>query len=125
VHRCTRCSRTFDDTGLLDWHIVTVHGSPGWHLCHLCADGFSTIKQLERHVEIRHCGKMESSKGYVCALCSESPESRSVSYTAQGLLTKHLRNVHGVPHKAAANMARAAAPINTDQVQEIYVFLLV
>jgi len=108
----------------LDRHVSTAHGSPGWHLCHLCADGFSSIQQLERHVETRHCGKAESSQGYACALCAESPESGSVSYVAQGLLTKHLRNAHGIPRKAAANMARAAAPTtpvaessdNTEQV---------
>jgi len=120
-NRCKRCSRTFDDAESLDRHISTTHGSPGWHLCHLCADAFSTSRQLERHVETRHCGKAESSHGYVCALCAESPETGSVSYAAQGLLTKHLRTVHCVPRKAAANMARAAAPLaessdNADQV---------
>jgi len=121
-HRCKRCSRTFEDAKSLYQHVSTVHASPGWHMCHLCADGFSTIQQLEHHVETRHCGKAESSNGYICALCAESPESGLVSYVAQGLLTKHLRIMHSVPRKAAANMARAAAPTarsdDTEQVQD-------
>jgi len=123
---CTRCSRTFDSAESLNHHISVVHGSPGWHLCHLCADGFSTSKQLERHVLIRHSGKTESSHAYVCALCAESSDNSPVSYAVQGLLTKHLQNVHGIPRIAAANMARAAAPPiqstdlanKTEEVQE-------
>lgn len=124
--RCTRCYQKFNDADSLKRHIATVHGSPGCHLCHLCADGFSTSMQLERHVEIQHCGKTETSHPYVCALCAESPGKGSVSYTVQGLLTKHLHHAHGVPRIAAANMARAAAPPaptsdtadNTEQVQD-------
>lgn len=108
--RCTKCSHTFDSAESLNQHISTVHSSPSCHLCHLCADGFSTSTQLQRHVEVQHCGKTESSHPYVCALCAESPENGPVSYTVQGLLTKHLQHAHGVPRTAAANMARAAAP---------------
>jgi len=106
--RCTRCWQTFDGVESLEQHTTRVHGSPVWHLCHLCADGFSTGRQLERHVEVRHCGKAESSHAYVCALCAES--GAVVSFTVQGLLTKHLVNLHGVPRIAAANLARAAGP---------------
>jgi len=107
---CTRCSQTFKDAESLKQHVSTVHGSPGWHWCQLCADGFSTSKQLQRHVEIRHCGKSESSHTYVCPLCAKSSDNPPVSFVIQSVLTKHLRSVHGIPRIAAANMARAAAP---------------
>jgi len=119
---CTRCSQTFSDVEVLQQHISTVHGSPGWHWCQLCADGFSTSKQLQRHVEIRHCGKIESSHAYVCPLCAKSPDNPPVSFTIQSVLTKHLRNVHGIPRIAAGNMARAAAPsaqtTDSEQMQD-------
>jgi len=97
--------------------VSTAHGSPGWHQCHLCADGFSTGRQLERHVEARHFGKTETSQRYVCRLCAASTTSAAgvttVSYAVQGLLTKHLQNAHGVPRVSAAKMAKAAAPTIT------------
>ena len=107
---CPRCSQTFSDAESLQQHVSMVHGSPGWHWCQLCADGFSTSTQLQRHVDIRHCGKTESSHAYVCPLCSRSPDNPPVSFTVQSVLTKHLRNMHGIPRIAAANLARAAAP---------------
>jgi len=111
---CTRCSLQFDDATSLSRHMRTVHGSPGWHLCHLCADCFSTGTQLERHVEALHQGKTETSHPYVCQLCAESPPGQQggamQSYTVRGMLTKHLQSAHGVPRVAAANMARAVAP---------------
>jgi len=103
---CTRCSQTFDNVSSLDRHVRTVHGSPDWHMCYLCADGFATTNQLKRHIQTRHCGKTESTHAYVCALC----EDGAAGFAVQGLLTKHLQSVHSVPRKAAANMARAAAP---------------
>jgi len=120
--RCTRCLQTFNDAESLNKHISVMHGSPGWHLCHLCADGFSTAKQLEQHVDTKHCGKTQSSHAYVCALCAESAEDGPVSFAIQALLTKHLHNVHSVPRIAAANLARAAGPsvltTDSEQVQD-------
>ena len=62
----------------------------------------------------------------MCALCAESPKNESVRYAVQGLLTKHLQSAHGVPRKAAANMARAAAPTvqtteSPDKTEEVAV----
>lgn len=52
VIRCYECGQSFENTHLLQNHVMSSHSQPFW--CTVCGEGFSLASQLQVHLQLRH-----------------------------------------------------------------------